>query len=60
MPTRAQREEVLRREREALKRGDLSPEEKAAFASEQRRKDAEAWRRIRPQPQLELPERADA
>ena len=33
---------------------DLTPDEKAAFASQCAAKDAEAWQRIQGEPQLEL------
>lgn len=56
MRPRAEREALLERQRAMLARGDMSDEEKAEFACLQRQKDHEAWLRIRPQQQLELPE----
>lgn len=54
MPTRSHREAVVQRQREALARGDMSPEEKAEFASQQAAKDREAW--LRRRPELAAPE----
>lgn len=56
MPTRAQIEERMRRDREALRRGGLDPHELAEFESSKAREMAGAERRRKPQPQLELPE----
>jgi len=54
MPSRAHMEAVVQRQREALARGDMSPEEKAEFASQQAAQDRAAW--LRRHPELAEPE----
>ena len=57
MASRAHREEVARRAREALARGPMDAEEEAEFASQQAAEDREAWLRRRPElraPELQL------
>lgn len=54
MPSRAHMEAVVQRQCEALARGDMSPEEKAEFASQQKAQDHAAW--LRKRPELAAPE----
>lgn len=56
MPSRAQIEARLQRDREALRRGALDAQEVAEFESSKAKEMAGAERRRNPQPQLELPE----
>lgn len=56
MPSRAQREAILQRERERLARGDLTPEERVEFDCSRAWEMRKAEQRRAPQPQLELPE----
>ena len=49
MPTRAQREALLQRAREALARGPLTDDEEALFASQQAAQDRAAWLRRHPE-----------
>lgn len=53
--SKEEREAVLSLCRADLEKGPLSPAELANFRSQQARKDHEAWLRIRPIAQLELP-----
>lgn len=58
MTLRAQREAILQREREALRRGPMSREERIEFDCQRAWEMHQAERRRQPEPQLELPEAA--
>lgn len=56
MPSRAHREAVVQRQREALARGPMNDEEEAVFASQQAAQDRAAWLRRHPElAESELP-----
>lgn len=55
MSNRARTIEHMRQARETALHGEpLSDEERVTFACQTAAKDAETWKRIRPEPQLEL------
>lgn len=56
MPSQAHREAVLQRERELLRRGDLTLEERVEFDCSRAWEMRQAELRRQPQQQLELPE----